>query len=83
VRPEDFTLVGASEGHLTVRVDLVEPLGRETLLHVAPLPAQPGETALRVVAPPDPALAAGQTLGLRVRAGAIHLFDPASGDRLD
>lgn len=34
VRPEHFTLVGAGEGQLSGRVEMVEALGNETLIHV-------------------------------------------------
>ncbi|HXF46852.1 MAG TPA: sn-glycerol-3-phosphate import ATP-binding protein UgpC [Burkholderiaceae bacterium] len=80
VRPEHLEPCAGSEAMLTVEVDLIEPLGSDTLVygHIgdangtrvaarlhASLPAQTGRLALRY----DPANA--------------HWFDPASGRRLE
>jgi sn-glycerol 3-phosphate transport system ATP-binding protein len=63
---------------LTLRVDLVEPLGSETLIHgrLADTPAQE-----MVVRAPGHA-PAGERLPLSLMAEHLHLFDRASGRRM-
>ena len=56
------------------------PLGRETLLHV--LPEGKTQEPLRVLAPGKTGVAAGATVGLRLRRNRFHLFDADSGERL-
>jgi len=71
VRPED--LVGAGEG-LASTVDLVEPLGSETLVHAS---CEAGRLIARFTSAVVPAV--GATLRLTVRPEAVLLFDHASG----
>ena len=82
IRPEDF-LVGQPDGTdrgrtqgLEVAVELVEPLGSETLVHGRTVDG----TALtaRVAGRPP----AGERLTLSPVAERLHLFDVASGRRL-
>jgi sn-glycerol 3-phosphate transport system ATP-binding protein len=63
---------------LTLCVDLVEPLGSETLIHgrLAEAPAQ--EMVVRV---PGHA-PTGERLALRLMPGQLHLFDRATGRRV-
>jgi sn-glycerol 3-phosphate transport system ATP-binding protein len=77
-RPEETGLAPAGEGVLQARVDLVEDLGasRQVNLMLEDLP-------LCVVTETRPALAAGQTVGLRLPAGGLHLFDATTGRRVE
>jgi multiple sugar transport system ATP-binding protein len=94
IRPEDIRIAGsAAQGcessrhpasnwppaHGDFRVELVEPLGSSTIVHVA----GPGATRAVLRIPPDRAPAVGAMVKLEVNAAAVHLFsaDPA-GRRL-
>jgi multiple sugar transport system ATP-binding protein len=77
VRPDDLLLTASLTG--TARVALVELLGPRAIVHL-----DAGDDRLTSVV--DAAALAGLPVGasvdLSVRAGALHLFDPASEDRL-
>ena len=77
VRPESILLVPAEEADLTSKVELVEPLGSDTMVtcRIA------GTMAVLRAAPEIP-LAPGQELHLRFDRRKLHLFDAASGLRL-
>jgi sn-glycerol 3-phosphate transport system ATP-binding protein len=76
IRPEHFE-VGAANGPFSFKVDTIEALGADSLLHgthaAAPLVARVEGYA---------APAAGQTLTLAPKAGRVYFFDGASGKRL-
>jgi ABC-type sugar transport system ATPase subunit len=77
IRPENLTLV-AADSDLVGRVDVVEPLGSATLLHVAT-----GEGAdLRVLVSDFARDRTGDEIGLRVDRSEIHLFESESGLRI-
>ncbi|MFG6178303.1 sn-glycerol-3-phosphate import ATP-binding protein UgpC [Halomonas sp. THAF12] len=83
VRPEHLAVVsegGAGDGVLSVRVELVEPLGADTLVH-ARLDGQDDLVVARIdgIQP----VAEGDSLILRPDTDRLHLFDPDSGQRLD
>ena len=72
VRPEHFTLVAAGEGQLSGRVEMVEALGNETLIHVEldgssemVIVRQYEQTSVR----PD------ETVGINYDASQLHCFD--------
>jgi sn-glycerol 3-phosphate transport system ATP-binding protein len=76
VRPEHLTL---TPGGWPMRVELVEMLGAERLVH-----GRLGGSALTVridgtLAPPS----AGQTVGLAVAPGQLHWFDPRTRRRVE
>jgi sn-glycerol 3-phosphate transport system ATP-binding protein len=72
VRPEHLSLGG--EG-LTLAVDLIEPLGSETLVH--------GRSGSDVVVVKVPGAVAGaDTVTVSVQAGRVHVFDASTGKRL-
>jgi multiple sugar transport system ATP-binding protein len=81
VRPEDLEIVAAETAELRCRVDVVEPLGRETVLHVLAGPEHDA-VLMRVLAPGHAALRPGDVVGLRVRPERLHLFDAATEERL-
>ncbi|MBV9964311.1 MAG: sn-glycerol-3-phosphate ABC transporter ATP-binding protein UgpC [Alphaproteobacteria bacterium] len=76
LRPEHLDLV--PDGPLAVRVELLERLGADTILH-GRLPDGMRMTA-RTPAHFAPDL--GDVARFAIRADRIHLFDPDSGDRL-
>jgi multiple sugar transport system ATP-binding protein len=85
-RPETVQLVGPGEG-LPVTVNVVEQLGADAYLYTK----LAGESTEDVLHPSDVVLrteprsapTAGQTLHLRVREGGLHVFDPATQQRVD
>ena len=73
VRPEDLLVARDGVG-IPARVELVEPLGNETLIHwSSPL----GKLVSRITGGPAPALA--EDAKLQARAGSVLLFDADSG----
>jgi multiple sugar transport system ATP-binding protein len=81
IRPEHVELVAPQAGDLAAQVDVVEPLGRETILHVLAGPA-PG-SPMQLVVPGGAAPRPGDAVGLKLRRNALHLFDAGTGQRLD
>ncbi|MDT8436010.1 MAG: sn-glycerol-3-phosphate ABC transporter ATP-binding protein UgpC [Gemmatimonadota bacterium] len=89
VRPHDVELSpspetrdGAPEADARGRVDVVEPLGAATLVHVRLSAA--GSTdgpEVRAIVPPERAPAEGAWVDVQVRADGLHLFDQATGRR--
>jgi multiple sugar transport system ATP-binding protein len=73
VRPEDLTPAGGVAG-IRARVELVEPLGNETLVHWS---SAVGALVSRVSSGPVPAL--GDEAGLVANAERMLLFDATSG----
>ncbi len=68
LRPESFRLAGTGEADLVARLDHVEPLGAETLLHFdTPLTVRVNDVVPAVE---------GDTLGLVVDRTRIHVFPP-------
>jgi multiple sugar transport system ATP-binding protein len=92
-RPESLELVGPGEG-FPVAVDVVEELGSDAYVYgsfgaeVETTAGPAGDGAATrghdVVMRVDPrtAPAKGSTVYARVRAGEVHLFDAASGERI-
>ncbi len=80
VRPEDLQPRSASADSATsiaVRVELVEVLGGEALVHV-----RAGNTDL-TARMPSPAPTTGTEIRLAVPADKVHLFDADSGARIE
>lgn len=76
VRPEHLSLEAPGHG-LTGRVEVVEPLGHGTMLHLSVLGTRwvvsdPGRISAKT----------GDLVGLRIDPGRLHLFDSESGVRL-
>ena len=80
IRPEDLLPDGAGAvGALRARVTLVEPMGADTLVFCITDEGQ--EITVRL--PRHAPVRDDQTLALAPRAGAVHLFDPETGHRLN
>ncbi|MET0749360.1 MAG: sn-glycerol-3-phosphate ABC transporter ATP-binding protein UgpC [Rhizobium sp.] len=78
VRPENWSLVSSDERSLQATISVIEPTGAETMLLL-----KHGDEQLMVSIKHRPTLAVGEHLYLTPQAGAIHLFDPATGLRLN
>jgi len=76
IRPEHLTL---GEGGLTLDVDLIEPLGSETLIH-GHLPGGPTDTLVMKLAGHPPL---GERVAVTVPQAHMHVFDAESGRRLE
>jgi sn-glycerol 3-phosphate transport system ATP-binding protein len=76
IRPEQLITAPGGDA-LTVKVDLVEPLGADTLVH-----ARLAETLVTARLPGQVDFAEGAPLTLHIDPAAIHLFDAGSGARL-
>jgi ABC-type sugar transport system ATPase subunit len=82
VRPHDVAVVGAGTGYTDALVDVVEPRGSELLLYLR-LGVSGEGPELRVIAPPDLAVAPDQVVGLRFDRARLHLFDMETGRRVE
>jgi ABC-type sugar transport system ATPase subunit len=83
VRPEDLEITAAGGGDLAARVDLVEPLGRESLVHlVLEADGADGPQPVLALAAAGYAAEPGAMVGLRVREGKAHFFDARTEARI-
>jgi ABC-type sugar transport system ATPase subunit len=82
IRPEHLELVPAGSADFDAQVDVVEPLGRETILHVW-VGQEKSHEPLRLVVPGDTVARPGETIGVRLRRSALHWFDATTERRLD
>ena len=73
VRPQHIRLAAAGEEGITVRIDIVEALGAETVVHAR---ASTGELLLAVLAGQHE-LSRGAEIRLTFSAGDLHLIDQA------
>ncbi len=80
VRPHDIELAPIDASAVTGRVEILEPLGPTTLVHVRIDGVT--ESLARIVVAARPQLAIGDRVGLNVRRDRLHLFDEKSGRRL-
>jgi sn-glycerol 3-phosphate transport system ATP-binding protein len=76
IRPEHLTFGG---GDLTLAVDLIEPLGSETLVHGRVV----GRDDEAIVVKVSGAVMPAETITVSVQAGQAHIFDQATGTRID
>jgi len=81
LRPEHIGVRAADDGHsvaVAARVQLVEPLGSDTLALVRlRTGTEGGEVTGRF--PPEAGLAPGASITVHLAAHRMHLFDPQSG----
>ncbi len=81
VRPQDIKITDPADADLLARVDVVELLGSELLVHLR-LP-QTEEFSIRAIVPEDAGLNEDQIIGLRFRRDRLHVFDARAGERLN
>jgi len=84
IRPEHLTVAGTgvneTAGKAQMRIDLVEALGADTLLHG---PVGSGDAIVVLRAPGGRRWQVGEQLPLSFPPGRLHLFDPESGRRIE
>jgi multiple sugar transport system ATP-binding protein len=80
VRPHDVDLAPADAGDATGHVEIVEPLGPTTLLHVT---VEGSGSRARIVIAANRRVAVGDRIGFKARRERLHWFDDQSGRRLD
>jgi sn-glycerol 3-phosphate transport system ATP-binding protein len=80
VRPEHLEPCTESEAMLAIEVDLIEPLGADTLVYGHIGDRDGTRIAARLHASVD---ARTGKLPLRYAPGSVHWFDPASGKRIE
>jgi multiple sugar transport system ATP-binding protein len=78
IRPEHIEVRSNSDKTLSATVSVIEPTGAETMLVL-----KHGQEELMVSMKQRPAFKPGETLALMPDRNAIHLFDGASGQRLN
>ena len=77
VRPHDIVFASGGEADGIGRVEVVEPLGATTILHVR---VEAGsERAMRMVVPADGAPAVDERVAFRIRRDRVYLFDERTG----
>ena len=79
IRPEHLEPCAESDAMMVAEIDLIEPLGADTLVY-GHLPANGGRVAARLHSSVD---ARAGKLALRYDPALRHYFDPASGARID
>jgi ABC-type sugar transport system ATPase subunit len=77
VRPHDITVGEPGSGVLDGTVEVVEPLGAQTIVHIAVT----GRELMRVVVPANHRASAGDRVGLSWPPGSEHVFDAATRRR--
>ena len=90
IRPEHLEIVSPADADLLAVADVVEPLGREILVHLvtdgprgsARAPRGDAGVELRALAGAGAAVQPGARVGLRLRRDSLHLFDPSTEVRL-
>jgi ABC-type sugar transport system ATPase subunit len=80
VRPTDLDLASQDRADVVGVVEVAEPLGSTTLLHVRAAASTP---LLRILVSGDAGITAGQAVGAQARRDRLHFFDRRSGQRLD
>jgi multiple sugar transport system ATP-binding protein len=78
IRPHDVELAPPDTADASARCDVVEPLGAETLVHLA----LAGGGTFRLLVAPERAPAVGAVTGFRLRRDRLHLFAAGNGRRI-
>jgi ABC-type sugar transport system ATPase subunit len=78
IRPQDVALVSPNDGTLAGTVNIVEPLGHATIVHVRTA----NEARILAVMPGGQGPRSGDPVGLRFRSDRVYIFAP-DGRRLD
>jgi len=76
IRPEHVVLGGGDAG-INATVDLVEPIGHETIVY-----ASAGSEKLVAIFDPHEAPRTGESVALGVEAAHVHVFDAGTGELL-
>ena len=79
VRPHDLELTPVDAGDTSGRVEILEPLGPTTLVHVR-LEAASASLA-RIVVQPNTPIAIGDRVGFKMKRDRLHVFDESGRRR--
>ncbi len=79
VRPQHLSVVAAGKGSVEGEVVVVEPMGNEQIVYVM----LASGSRLVAVSPAEQAVHAGETVAVRVRGEAAHVFDAETGTRIN
>ena len=79
VRPHHLEVVGEEEGSIRAEVAVVEPMGNEQIVYAT----LPGGKRVVALAAPEPSIKPATIVSIRVRTDAVHVFDAASGARVN
>ena len=88
IRPESIELADHEPADINARIDVIEPLGKEVLIHVTPCVKKEGESPgdkasrMRVLTRWTTLGEPGTVVGLRFRREEIHLFDRRTEESL-
>ncbi|MBI3461572.1 MAG: ABC transporter ATP-binding protein [Planctomycetes bacterium] len=82
IRPQDIELAGPADADAPARIDVIEPLGSQTVLHMSVLGA-PDTTQVTMVVAAENNSRIHEQVGIRFRRDRLHLFDPQSSRRLN
>ncbi len=80
VRPQDIRVAEPGQADLMARVDVVELLGSEELVHLS-LPSA-DDQVVRAIFPEETPVQEDETIGLRFRRDRLHFFATDDGRRL-
>lgn len=78
VRPHDIRIGRPDEGDVPARIDVVEPMGADTLVHVKLGVEEDGAEA-RIISPAEAPVSEGDTVGLHLHRDRLHLFEADVG----
>lgn len=81
VRPQDVEIAGREGADARARVDVVELLGSELLVHLRLEGAD--EFVVRAIVPESVEVVEDETVGLRFKRDRLHLFEADQGRRLN
>ncbi|MBD2328914.1 sn-glycerol-3-phosphate ABC transporter ATP-binding protein UgpC [Alkalinema sp. FACHB-956] len=76
IRPE-YLAINATNPHVYATIEVIEPLGRETLVRV-----RVGNLALMLIVPIGQSLQVGDRLPITLDPNQLFIFDPETGDRI-
>lgn len=83
IRPEHIHISSAETAHLHIRVTVVEPLGRETLVRgILPDSTRTIPQTLQLQTPSDIHLQPGDTLPVHLNLDRLFVFDAGTGQRV-
>jgi multiple sugar transport system ATP-binding protein len=80
IRPHDIELASNDQPDLAGRVEVLEPLGSATLLHVRT--ENLAGPLVRILVSADSQVSVGQPAAGRLRRDRLHIFDQRTGERL-
>ena len=80
IRPEHIEVVNQKDTQLSIKINVIESLGADSLLY-----GRVGDTGelITIRVPGSNSFATGETIGLKIPVESIHLFDQISGRRLN